>query len=153
LKLFDGMIVPAELRPFHYESLRALGIDDHRLIEASSRLHLKAEHFFTTDYSARDNPPPWLHFWYKQKFIQPLDLKVKPGRKIYISRVEAGRRKPLNCEAIETMVAALGFEVVILSKFSFLEQAAIFYMSDVIVAEHGAGLANLLFCREGTKVI
>ena len=75
IKLFDGIIIPAESRPFHRESLRALGIDTDCLIEASPRLHLKTEHLFTTDYSARDNPPPWLHLWYKEKFIQPLGLK------------------------------------------------------------------------------
>jgi capsular polysaccharide biosynthesis protein len=42
---------------------------------------------------------------------------------------------------------------VALSRLSFLEQAAIFYTSDIIVGEHGSGLANLVFCREGTKVI
>ena len=51
------------------------------------------------------------------------------------------------------MVSALGFEVVTLGQISFIEQATIFYTSDLIVGEHGSGLANLVFCREGTKVI
>jgi capsular polysaccharide biosynthesis protein len=51
------------------------------------------------------------------------------------------------------MVATLGFEVVALSKLSFMDQAQLFYTSDVIVGEHGAGLANLVFCRKGTKII
>jgi capsular polysaccharide biosynthesis protein len=42
---------------------------------------------------------------------------------------------------------------VTLRQLSFIEQATIFYTSDVIVGEHGSGLANLVFCREGTKVI
>ena len=42
------------------------------------------------------------------------------------------------------MVVALGFEVIELSRLSFIEQATLFYKSDVIVAEHGAGLANLV---------
>jgi capsular polysaccharide biosynthesis protein len=116
-------------------------------------LHIKTEHLFATDYSARDNPPPWLHAWYKAKFVRPLGLKVKSGRKIYISRTDAARRKASNSDEIGDMVSALGFEVVTLSKLSFLEQATIFHTSDVIVGEHGSGLANLVFCREGTKVI
>ena len=78
---------------------------------------------------------------------------MKPGRKIYISRADAARRKVSNCEEIEQMVSALGFEVVTLGQLSFIEQAKIFYTSDLIIGEHGAGLANLVFCREGTKVI
>ena len=151
--LLDGIIIPTRSRSFHYESLRALGIDSNCLIEASGRLHLKAEHLFATDYSARDNPPPWLHQWYKEKVIQPLGLTVKPGRKIYISRADAARRKVSNCEEIEQMVSALQFEVITLGQLSFIEQAKIFYTSDLIIGEHGAGLANLVFCREGTKVI
>ena len=111
------------------------------------------EHLFATDYSARDNPPPWLHIWYKEKFIRPLGLSVKAGRKIFVSRADAVRRKASNCEEIEKMVSALGFEIVTLSQMSFIEQAKIFYTSDLIIGEHGAGLANLVFCREGTKVI
>jgi hypothetical protein len=153
VKLFDGFIVPAQMQPFHHESLKAIGIDAHCLIAASSRSHLKLEHFFATDYSARDNPPAWLHLWYKKKFIQPFNVKVKPGRRIYVSRADAVYRKALNGEEIERMVSAFGFEIITLSQMSFLEQAAVFYSSDVIVAEHGSGLANLVFCREETKVI
>ena len=91
IKLLDGIIIPSSSRPFHQESLRALGIDiNNCLIEASPRLHMKAEHFFTTDYSARDNPPAWLHLWYKEKFIEPLGLKMQGGRKI-TSRVRTRR--------------------------------------------------------------
>jgi hypothetical protein len=153
IKLFDGIIIPGESRPFHHESLLALGIDNKCLFEASTRSHLKVEHLFTTDYSARDNPPSWLHEWYKEKFIQPLAVKVKPGRKVYISRADAMRRKASNCDELEKMVSALGFEVVTLSQLSFIEQAKVFHTSDFIVGEHGAGLTNLVFCRKGTKVI
>src|SRR5262249_13528313 len=122
IRLFDGIIIPAGSRRFHYESLQALGIDSDRLIEASSHLHLKAEHFCATDYSTSDNPATWLHVWYKEKFIQPLGLLVKPGRKIYISRADAARRKASNCGEIEKMVSMLGFEVVTLSQLGFIEQ-------------------------------
>ncbi len=153
LPLFDGIIIPRNPQPFHCESLAPLGIGADRLIEASPTLHLKLEHFFATDYSARDNPAPWLHLWYKDKFIRPLNLKVKPGRKIYISRADASHRRVSNSEEVHTMVSALGFEVVALSRLSFIDQAKLFNTSDVIVGEHGAGFANLVFCRTGSKVI
>ncbi len=35
---------------------------------------------------------------------------------------------------------------------SITEQANIFYHADVVVAVHGAALANLAFCRPGTKI-
>ena len=151
--LFDGIVIPSNPQPFHRESLAALGVGGDRLIEASPKLHLKVEHLFTTDYSALDNPATWLHLWYKDKFIRPLNLKVKQGRKIYISRADASHRKVANSEEVHAMVSALGFEVIVLSRLSFIDQAKLFYTSDVIVGEHGAGLANLVFCRKGSKVI
>ena len=36
---------------------------------------------------------------------------------------------------------------------SVAEQASVFASSEVIVAPHGSGLTNLLFCRPGSKVI
>ena len=153
IQLFDGIIIPSNPKPFHLESLKALGIGADRLIEAHPKLHLKIEHLFATNYSARDNPAPWLHPWYKEKFIHPLNLKVKPGRRIYISRADASVRNVSNFATVHAMVSSLGFEVLTLSNLSFIEQATLFYESDVIVAEHGASLANLLFCRRGTKVI
>jgi len=153
VSLLDGIIVPSNPRSFHFESLAALGIGADRLVEASPKLHLKIKHLFATDYSARDNPAPWLHAWYKDKFIRPLNLKVKPGRKIYISRTDASHRKASNSEEVHAMVSALGFEVIALSRLSFIEQAKLFYTSDVIVGEHGAGFANVVFCRESTKII
>ena len=153
VQLFDGIIIPPNPQPFHYESLAALGVGADRLIEASPKLHLKMEHFLRRIIPARDNPAPWLHLWYKEKFIRPLNLQVEPGRKIYISRSDASHRKVSNSEEVHAMVSALGFEVIALSRLSFIDQAKLFYTSDVIVGEHGAGLANLVYCRKATKVI
>jgi capsular polysaccharide biosynthesis protein len=151
--LFDGVVIPPNPQPFHYESLAALGVGRDRLIEAFPKLHFKLEHLFATDYSARDNTPPWLHLWYKDKFIRPLNLQANAGRKIYISRADASYRTISNSDEVHAMVSALGFEVVALSRMSFIDQAKLFYTSDVIVGEHGAGLANLVFCRKGSRVI
>ena len=36
---------------------------------------------------------------------------------------------------------------------SVAEQVELFVYADVVVAPHGAGLTNLLFCREGTRIV
>jgi capsular polysaccharide biosynthesis protein len=46
-----------------------------------------------------------------------------------------------------------GFTTLSLSGLSFEEQVRLFNNAEVIVSPHGAGLANLVFCKEGTKII
>ncbi|MBI4553232.1 MAG: glycosyltransferase family 61 protein, partial [Candidatus Latescibacteria bacterium] len=46
-----------------------------------------------------------------------------------------------------------GFEKHVLRGLSVKEQAALFASATVVIAPHGAGLANLVFCSPGTKVI
>jgi capsular polysaccharide biosynthesis protein len=50
-------------------------------------------------------------------------------------------------------IAPLGFRKVTLSGMSVSEQCELFSSAEVVVAPHGAGLTNLLFCREGTRVV
>ena len=50
-------------------------------------------------------------------------------------------------------LVALGFQSLHCEDMDFDEQAAAFRQAEVVVAPHGAGLANLLFCRPGTKVL
>ena len=40
-----------------------------------------------------------------------------------------------------------------MSEYSFSDQVAIFYNADQVVCLHGAGFANTVFCKDGTKII
>ena len=46
-----------------------------------------------------------------------------------------------------------GFQSLTLSKLSFIEQVKIFNSAETVVGLHGAGFANLVFCKPGTKVL
>jgi len=50
-------------------------------------------------------------------------------------------------------VESRGFVTVSMDDRPIDEQAALFAGADVIVAEHGAALANLAFARPGTRVV
>jgi capsular polysaccharide biosynthesis protein len=47
----------------------------------------------------------------------------------------------------------LGFQCIDLEGLGLLEQAEIFSRADCVIAPHGAGLTNILFCRPGTIVV
>ena len=62
-------------------------------------------------------------------------------------------RRIVNEEALVEMLLSLDFEIIASEDYSLLEQAQLFHDADVVVGAHGAGLTNILFCRENTKVI
>lgn len=77
--------------------------------------------------------------------------KGYPSKKIFITRKDAKTRQLVNQE--ELMLALAGFKPVELSQYSVKEQMQIFDSASHVVATHGAGLVNLLWCQHGTKVI
>jgi hypothetical protein len=94
-------------------------------------------------------PPlaPWLrHF----KGLKDLEV-VKPHRKIVVLRPGAKTRKLLNSD--ELLLKLKGWETVALENMTIKKQMKTFAEASHVVAAHGAGLTNLLWCQPGTKVI
>ena len=90
---------------------------------------------------------PWL-----RHFKGLIGLKEKePHRKIVVLRPEAKTRKIKNSD--ELILALKGYEAVALENMSIKEQMKTFAEATHIVAAHGAGLVNLLWCKPGTKVV
>lgn len=75
------------------------------------------------------------------------------GRRLYISRRDAAIRRIANEDEIEGILMKYGFETIILSGRSIVEQANIFRHADAIISHHGAGLTNLAFCKPSTVAI
>ena len=75
------------------------------------------------------------------------------GERLYVSRRGAKLRKPANAGALEGALSDRGFSIFHADDGNHPEQIARFQAARQVVAVHGAGLANLLFCRPGTEVI
>jgi len=75
------------------------------------------------------------------------------NRKLYISRRDSYNRKLENEEEVETLVASYGFEIVSLTGMPMTEQIALFTGATHVVAAHGAGLTNIVFCKPVTKIL
>jgi capsular polysaccharide biosynthesis protein len=86
-------------------------------------------------------------------FRDSLTLPSSHVRKLYISRRTDGRF-PDNETHVESLLKSNGFDIVNLTGMPLDAQMALFANADVVVGTHGAGLANLVWCREGeTKVV
>ena len=80
------------------------------------------------------------------------NMKHKYDR-IYISRSRATHRKILNETDFEEYLKSHNFHTLFLEDLGGIEQMAYFYNASVIISPHGAGLTNILFCKEGTEII
>jgi capsular polysaccharide biosynthesis protein len=74
-----------------------------------------------------------------------------PARKIWIGR-RSGRNYA-NAEAVSEWLVRHAFIECFLEELSVMEQIVLFRDADVVGGVHGAGLANLVYCRPGTRVV
>lgn len=88
------------------------------------------------------------------EFTAPLrDPSPSFGERLYISRDKARRRRVVNEPELWVQLSARGFVKIHLEELTWRQQINAFLGAKVIVAPHGAGLANLVFCQAGTKVV
>jgi capsular polysaccharide biosynthesis protein len=74
---------------------------------------------------------------------------LQGGRQIYVSRKLSGRT-PTNESEVEALFLSFGFEIVCLEVIGFQEQIRMFAGANVVAGTHGAGLANVVWCPEGS---
>jgi capsular polysaccharide biosynthesis protein len=75
------------------------------------------------------------------------------AKRLYLSRANASGRKILNEEEIVPLLSRRGFLCVTLEEMSLVDQIALFFEAEAIVAPHGAGLTNLVWCAPKTRVV
>lgn len=79
---------------------------------------------------------------------------TKLSKRVFISRKDGyNSRRILNEDDIFKLFEAHGFKRYILGDMSIIEQITLFNNAEIIIGEHGAGLANVLFCNPTCKVI
>ncbi|WP_349358016.1 glycosyltransferase family 61 protein [Stappia sp.] len=76
-----------------------------------------------------------------------------PTARLYLDRGEAKLRRLTDAAEVRGGLERAGFRSFVAHAGNFPEQVAAFHGAEEIVAVHGAGLTNLLFCRPGTRVI
>lgn len=82
-----------------------------------------------------------------------IDRRRQTHRRIYVSRGRAARRRIVNEEDVIGVLREHDFEVLHFEDHPFEQQVRIAAASSLIVSNHGAGLTNMLFMPEGTRVL
>ena len=134
------------------ELLERAGVAPERTIDPARTRHLQAERLLAASVPGGAwKDPRWVADWLGSLFAD-----VAPGdrERIYLSRgTTLLTRRVRNEDEVTARLARLGFETVVNERLSVAEQAGLYKGARVIVAPHGAGLSNLVFCRPGTTVI
>ena len=146
---------------FCQETLSRLRIPQNRIVEISGETHLQAKNLICTSSPSitNDGRVPisrWIINFLRDQFLLNScsdAFRVDPPKRIWISRMDSSRRSISNEQEVIDFLEPFGFISVKLSSLSVLEQATLFNQSEVVIAPHGAGLTNLVFCKPGTKVI
>ena len=81
------------------------------------------------------------------------DPPATPGERVFVSRRAARGRGIHDEAALEPLLARHGFRAVEMEHLGWEAQVALMARTRVMLAPHGAGLANMLFCPPGTCVI
>lgn len=155
LDSIDYFLVNSKKAPFQRESLEALGIDQSKIIESTATPYLRASTLVVPSVPLSGGCyAPWMREFLRSTFLHDADNEPGPAtRRLYISRGSAGYRRVLNQADVVHLLGQYGFEEAKFESMTVRQQAATIASCEVIVAPHGGGLSNLIFCRPATKVI
>ncbi len=155
LNQIDGFLVNSYQLPFQRETLNLLGIPTEKILESDRHCHVQAEQLIVPSFAGYLGwLQPWAIDFLRDTFL-PLAVEKKADypERIYISRAKARHRQVTNEAEVIEVLRPLGFEEIVLESLSFSEQVRLFTQAKVIVAAHGSGLTNIVFCSKEVKVI
>jgi hypothetical protein len=140
---------------FQRESLEVLNIPADRILNPTNSTHIEADELIVPSLLEPVfiiSPQPRACDFLRSKFLSK-NRSQRSFRALYITRDDAPERRVLNEREILEEVIDNDFEVFSLSKLTFSDQVQLFSEAKIIVAPHGSGLANAVFCDSGSVLI
>ena len=135
------------------ESLRLLGVEESKFVVTRRDSHFVCDSLVVPSFhGAPGNIPPWAIEFLREQFLAS-SLPPKSRRRVYVTRSKASGRKIANEEEILPILAGRGFVRSELEEMSLDAQIRLFSEAEAVVAPHGAGLTNLIWCAPHTKVL
>ncbi len=145
--LVADMVLPARRTAAMDASLRMLGVDPEVLpvVDTDRPLDVEALTLVETDR-------------FRPELLRPLRTAMAPAdaapprRRVFISREGSRGRHLLGEAALRPELEARGFEIVRMETLDFPAQVRLMAETAVLLAPHGAGLTNMIFCPEGAQI-
>jgi len=138
------------LSQYQRDALAALGVAPHQLIQPHCKLLVEAEELVLPSFPS----PQCLRECARWLLVGlGADARVTAPRRIFITRRKTGTRTLANERQLEQLLRGRGFETHSMEDYPLAKQARLVHEAEMVVATHGAGLANLVFARPGLRVI
>ena len=168
IKSIDYFLLPNLSKNYQKETLDLLQIPDKKRLSSIEYRHIVANKIISTShpYVIRNDPsneiqniPIWITSWLRNSFLKENNFKDDSfPKKIYIDRSDAKSnhrefRKILNENDIIKNLQSEGYKIIRLADLHFKAQIKTFFNADKIIGLHGAGFANLIFCKPNTKIL
>jgi len=150
----DWFLMPYPKEEYHMSMLKVLGIPEEKIIFEHENVHIKADRIIAT-FAERpyNHTPPWMFQFLRESFLKKEVVQDTGVPLVYISRSDSHRRNVANEDELLQMLTPYGFKKFTLASLNFVEKVKLFASAKIIIAPHGAGLANLTFCQEGSSLI
>ena len=150
----DRIVVSSFRSPFQRETLEILGVPVDKVVEGDSLRHASCERLVLPSYPGTSGfPPLWACRFLRESFLGAAEGTGDRRRRIYVSRARSRGRGVANETEVRAAAEKAGCETVFPEEMSVRGQAELFAASRAVVAPHGSGLANLVFCAPGTFVL
>jgi hypothetical protein len=146
---YDALLLNGSRANYEREILAAVGVPPEKIryVDSRERFQIASAVFPSMETNVI---APW-----KVHGLRDLASSGKQNqyRRLYLSRARAAVRRIANENEISEILRHRNFEIVEAENLSWREQADLFASGSVIVAPHGAALANIVFCKPGTRVV
>ena len=164
----DFFLLPSIEKKFQIETLDLLNISKKKRLSSKHFRHISASELFVTEHPYvitndinKDihNIPIWITKWLKEKYINTKsNNNLNLPKKIFIDSSDSSQRKKklrllINENEVKNFLINKGFKSIILGNLHFSDQIKIFNNAEIIIGLHGAGFANMCFCKPGTRII
>ena len=139
-----------KLYPVIYQSLKMMGYDNSQLINIKQGITC-VDRLTVVNLDHHD---PRLLKRLSEVFRSNINkASDSNGDLVYISRKKSHWRRITNENAIISFLEKKRFKILLMEDLDFEEQVAMAHGARLVVSAHGAGLANMLFCKSGVDVI
>ena len=171
LNKINYLLLPSTKKKFQIETLKILGFKLKQFLTSENFRHIESDQIIVSDHpwissgnSAKDELkiPIWIYKWLKKSFLNKIKniRKKKYPKNIFIIRRKQivknqsiSQRELLNEDKILKIFKKKKYNFIDLENYNFLEQVSFFKNANKIAGVHGAGFANIVFCKRNTKII
>jgi hypothetical protein len=149
----DVWYVPAQAR-FQRELLELFGIGTDQRIDATEQPHVEAEVLVVPGPPhMTEKNAPWAVEFLRNRLLPQVDTSG-PRRNIYVTRGPSANNRSITNEAeLLAVLAPYDFVHVDPGELSVAEQIRTFATANLIVAPHGAALANIIFAPPESALV